>query len=873
LAGDNDDVNMTDIVLRLFSVVKKAEEDTISKQSHLRLSVAVSFLIYALLAFVGTWPLVTQINTHLPDRFNDALLHSWNTWWVLQALENLQFPYFTDYLFYPNGVSLATHNIAWFHILPSLVLAQFFNAITTYNLAVLFSLLLCGCVAFVLAYQLTKDVRAAFVAGLIYQMWPYRLARLDLPNLLATYWIPLFLLFVLYTINKSHRRYAILAGLCFALIGYTRWQLLIPATIMGLILFLFLIRDRPFENRQQIIIRSGLAAFSAAVFLLPAVWLFLNSGTSVENVVYEGDEETRMSADVLAYITPSALHPLFGDFTDELHDQYYFDRETTRRRPAYIGLIPFLLATFGFYYFRRQSWPWLTMAITLILLSFGPVLRIYGQFYEVVPTPYRLASPLGILELIRNPERFVMFVALPVAILAAYGTLGFLLNHRLVTKYAWLVIAILSLLILFEYFSPQTILRDFSNPSALYRKMASEQDNFAILNLPIDELKGSIYMYDQLVHQRPILQGNISRTPSSARDYINGNPWLSILQNTGEMSPEFTDVSRQLGNLAEDKIQYLVLHKDLVDQDRINHWSRYLLMPPYYEDEELIAYKTRPKVDQDFGLGQEWVPGLGPIFVDLSANCLHPNHVFVVNIGWGNQRTMTKDLDARITLVDGSGTIHQSSRFPLVEDWPTSEWPANTIAWGNYPIALLSKLKPGSYNVNITLEDSGTMIPEGPTHFLETVTIQPDICNLATNSAAVDANALFGDELRLVEYTVHQSDQQLDLALYWQAERFVDRDYTIFVHVYDQMTDLPAAQYDSRPHQGGYPTNFWYPGEIVEDRILIHFDGLPSGRYGIAIGVYDGLTGDRLPLLGGKGEQLVDDGRFILPDLVTISPD
>jgi hypothetical protein len=300
--------------------------------------------------------------------------------------------------------------------------------------------------------------------------------------------------------------------------------LLIPATIMGLILFLFLIRVRPPENRRQIIIRSGLVVITAAVSLLPAVWLFLKSDASVKNVVYEGDEETRMSADVLAYITPSALHPLFGDLTDELHEHYYFDRETTRRRPAYIGLIPFLLVTFGFYYFRQQSWPWLTMGITLMLLSFGPVLRIYGQFYEVVPTLYRLVSPLGILELIRNPERFVMFVALPVAILAAYGTHGLLLNHRLLTKYAWLMVAILSVMIFFEYYSPQTVLRDFSNPSALYRKMASEQDDFAILNLPIDELKGSIYMYDQLIHQHPILQGNISRTPSSAHAYINGNP-------------------------------------------------------------------------------------------------------------------------------------------------------------------------------------------------------------------------------------------------------------------------------------------------------------------------------------------------------------
>ena len=183
------------------------------------LKVTAVFLAFTALAVIGTWPLVTHLSTHITDHFGDGALHMWNSWWVGQALAEGQSPFFTDRIFYPNGVSLVTHNFAWFHILPALLLAPFLNDIAAYNVAVLINLVLCGVIMFWVAYRLTGNTCAAFIAGLIYQMWPYRLARLDLPNMLATYWIPLFLLFLILAIEDGRRRYAVLAGICLALVG------------------------------------------------------------------------------------------------------------------------------------------------------------------------------------------------------------------------------------------------------------------------------------------------------------------------------------------------------------------------------------------------------------------------------------------------------------------------------------------------------------------------------------------------------------------------------------------------------------------------------------------------------------------------------
>ncbi|MBN1873448.1 MAG: hypothetical protein JXA33_04395 [Anaerolineae bacterium] len=853
--------------------------------------------IYTIVALVGSWPLVLHLTTHLPDRFNDSLLHSWNTWWVQQALQTGQPLYYTRALFYPDGVSLVTQNIAWFHTLPSLLLARFCNPVATYNLATLFNLVLCGCVVFWVTYQLTHDTRAAFIAGLIYQMWPYRMARLDLPNLLATYWIPIFLFLLLYTLNHEYYWSAVPMGISFALVGYVRWQLLIPAALMGIIMFLLYARRWLLLVKHWHLLKClGLAAIVAVVCLLPALGLLLRDDEAAGNVAYSGDEEVLMSTDLLAYLTPSPLHPIFGKYTQKLYDRYYFDREDLRRRPAYIGLIPLLLAIAGIYYARPRSVVWSVMALLLMHLSSGPVWRLNGRLYDTVPTLYRIMSPLGILELIRDPERFTIVVALPVAILAAYGLTGLLRaleNSKLVSFLSpqicvslrfhalalklclWSVTLVLGSVIFFEYFAPQTVLRDFSQPAALYQQLADEPGEFAILNLPFDALKSRRYMYDQITHRRPILQGNISRIPSSVYAYINRHPWLATLRATGEMSPEFPDVSRQLDVLAKAGIRYLVLHKDMVGHDRIEHWQHYLLTQPRYEDEALIAYTTEYEAGRDFRLDEEWLPGLGPLRIATSAHsllgsCLHAGHVLLVDIGWGSTRAIEQDVDVSLSLVDSHGEIQSGERFPLVEEWPTQEWPAQTLAWGHYLLHVPALLPPDTYTLTSTFLDAGTGTVIGGPHPVETVIIQQEICNLATVAEATDTNALFGDELRLVEYTLERSDQRLDFQFYWRAERYVDNEYTIFVHVYDPATAVPVAQNDVRPRQGAYPMRFWRPGEIVDDRVSVSLSGVPAGEYGIAIGVYNGATGERLPLLDNQGEPLVDDGRLILSETVTI---
>ncbi|HET90418.1 MAG TPA: hypothetical protein ENN99_06740, partial [Chloroflexi bacterium] len=331
-------------------------------------------LLYLVIAIGMTWPLAEHLTTHFPGGSQDTLVHYWNGWWVEQAFESGQSPYHTSYLYYPQGLSLVYHNFAWFSIVTWLVLEPLTGGLAAYNLSVFINLALCGLAAFLLAYELTGDRRASFLAGLIYQCWPFRLYQLDHPNLISTQWIPLFLLFLIRTMERKRWQDAVWAGLFVVLTGYTRWQQLIPAAILGGIYFLSTLpRQRAHWRRwAPLLLLTGL--ITAASLTLPFLMLMQQQRTAPAEVLRE-DEEASMQTDVLAYVTPSLRHPVFGPVTESAYERYYPDRSEERRFSAYIGVVALTLALWGASKTRRAGLPWVAMALVLMLLALGPTLR------------------------------------------------------------------------------------------------------------------------------------------------------------------------------------------------------------------------------------------------------------------------------------------------------------------------------------------------------------------------------------------------------------------------------------------------------------------------------------------------------------------
>ncbi len=825
------------------------------------------WIMIILLAYTGTaigmtWPLAARLTTHLPGHTTDTLVHYWNGWWVRQALSTGQSPFYTPYLFYPKGLSLVTHNFAWPNVAAWLILSPWAGGLAAYNLPFLANLALCGLAAFLLTHELTGDKRAAFLAGLIYQCWPFRLGQLDHPNLISTQWIPLFLLFLGRAARRGRWQDGLLAGTFFALTGYTRWQQLVPATIVGGIYLVWALLSRRIAWRRGVLALLLAGGIATVALAPPTLLLLRQQRTAPADLLVEG-EQAAMQTDLLAYLTPSPSHPVLGSLTRPAYDQYYASRSEGRRFPAYVGTVTLILAILGLWCARRAGLPWAAMALTLFLLALGPVLRVNGQLYPAIPMPHRLTNRFPVMQLLRFPDRFNMFLALPVAVLAAYGSRTVLAFVRRHGKWASIVVSgLLGGVILFEYLVVPIPLQP-PQSSSFYAQLATEPGDFAVLNLPINPQESKRYMSAQTAHHRPILQGKTARFPEGTYSYLNDNRWLRGLRQFNEMFPELTDVSRQLATLAADDVRYIILHKTQVDDERAVRWQRYLLTAPRFEDKQIAVYATTPRAGRDFALADELAPGIGTIHVITSTGCLNPGRVLEVDVGWGTTAAPSRDLDVELALVSHAGTVVQTEVFPLSPGWPTSEWPADAVAWGSYELKAHPSLPSGTYIVTLALVDSASGAIQGQPAIVGRVKVSHSLCTFDVPPDVVGTNALFGDDLRLIGYQLHRDGDRLSLTLHWRAERRMQTNYKIFVHVFEPATRVPVAQDDAMPRRETYPTVLWWPGEIVKDTIPISLKEAPTGIYGVAVGVYDPTTMNRLPVVSGSG-QLQPDDRLVL---------
>jgi hypothetical protein len=116
-----------------------------------------------------------------------------------------------------------------------------------------------------------------------------------------------------------------------------------------------------------------------------------------------------------------------------------------------------------------------------------------------------------------------------------------------------------------------------------------------------------------------------------------------------------------------------------------------------------------------------------------------------------------------------------------------------------------------------------------------------------------------GDEIGMSHATdVTITPTSVSFNLDWQAERKLDRDYTIFVQLLDPSGRL-VAQSDGFPWGGGFPTSRWVPGQIIRDHYQLALPNQPRpGDYRIIVGAYQLETMRRLPTTDRQGHSLGD---------------
>ncbi|MFN8445690.1 MAG: hypothetical protein U0175_33170 [Caldilineaceae bacterium] len=96
--------------------------------------------------------------------------------------------------------------------------------------------------------------------------------------------------------------------------------------------------------------------------------------------------------------------------------------------------------------------------------------------------------------------------------------------------------------------------------------------------------------------------------------------------------------------------------------------------------------------------------------------------------------------------------------------------------------------------------------------------------------------------------------------LRWESLRKVEYDYQVFVHLVDSAGNK-QAQRDGQPVLWMRPTSTWHPGERIVDHYALPLPAnLAPGGYTIAVGLYDPVSGQRLPVSIGPEKDTLSLG-------------
>ena len=550
------------------------------------------FLIgFPILMAVMTWPTIIYVFDGgvfwLPTGNKDVWMKFWDAWRLPFIIADSRNYFFSDGLFYPDGLSLVYHNFSFPHMLVFGALQKLMPASNAFNLSFLLIVSANGGAAYLLLMRLFRHLWLAFAGAVVFALSPFVLSQPHHPDVILIAFVPLSLYFLDRGIVEG--RWFPTAISAFIIAG----TLFIGMYIYVCLVFtvgLFLLRyalerwSSPAFWKRVILLALIVGSFS---FL--RVYPLIENRSSFEDALDKrsGGEQ---SNELLASFVNSK-HPLLPSDLSERLEQ---NRQASSDR-AYLGYVPLLLITYGLVRGgnRRRMAPWLFLLLLFFTLRLGSNLVIFGQRYDHIVLPKHFLDQLlpFLFESFWDTSLYQIGLALPLVVLACFGLMTALKSisprHR--------VTLVLSVLILtcFEYYLPASPLiigrdrTDFLN----WLKTEDDQDQIALIHLPMGRHESKVYGYYQSLSGYPHVEGLASRTPPSAYDAINAHLILSHWRR-----------DRPIVCLPTSRVQYLAA----LDQLQANGFTHVVLhssvrgaslapsfnsLQPAYEDSTVSIYR------------------------------------------------------------------------------------------------------------------------------------------------------------------------------------------------------------------------------------------------------------------------------------------
>lgn len=602
---------------------------------------------YFLLTILMTWPVARHVTEAIPGDGFDGWQNYWNLWWVKQALLlEATNPFFTDYLYAPTGVSLLFHTLNIFNGLWTLPLQLNFGLAIAYNSVVFMSYITSGYGGYLLAlHTLTRSFPAgtrslrlsAFVGGLVFTMAPFHMAHLlGHMQVFTMTWPPFYVLWLLRTLEPwatattntppaRLRRDIVLTALFLLLATLVALYHALYLLIFTGLALLWTVFYRWRLTTQNSRIPQPTSFLLRPALVVAAIGLVFGLAMSpllvpmIRDASARPDLETglvqniTLSADVLAYITPSEMHPLWGDWAKSIANNF---NATTSERLIFAGFVPLLLAG----YLLIRSWSnvivrfWALIAAAYFVLSLGPFLHINGQIVTIggwqLPLPYLLLYyTVPFIDLTRSLSRYNLMFMLGLGVLVALA-LARLSNAKPMSRVPQLIPWLAAAVICFEFLAAPYPVSKIDIPQ-FYADVSSQPELYNIAELPMNWDRPTPLLH-QTVHGRPLL------TAYTSRDNPLELAWRTpVFQHWRYLGPDIIDLP--LDQVAptiffDFNLRYIVLDYWQMppgpERDATEHWVAAALpgVAPIYDDGRLRVYQTPPKIETRayLSLGAGW---------------------------------------------------------------------------------------------------------------------------------------------------------------------------------------------------------------------------------------------------------------------------
>jgi hypothetical protein len=224
---------------------------------------------------------------------------------------------------------------------------------------------------------------------------------------------------------------------------------------------------------------------------------------------------------------------------------------------------------------------------------------------------------------------------------------------------------------------------------------------------------------------------------------------------------------------------------------------------------------------------------------------------FELELYWQTLQDVNERYQLSLALLDKTGTPRwEWERTDPVSFYPTPNWTKDELVRSQLSVQPTQRTPGGQYQLALNIYAGEELVRTVP---LLPVIIPGWERQFTLTDQINPVQALFNDGITLLgfqtetEPAYHPGDQ-FAVRLYWQAQRPIENDYTVFVQLVGQDGQI-YGQMDAQPHNGDHPTSHWTPGEIVQDSYTFYVsqDAAP-GDYELIVGLYQFETGQRVRL-------------------------